>query len=65
MSIDFPPYIRDAERDLWLLPDAARVQPDGSEMNVSNANGLDLLLALSLAPKTSSDPMPSMHSPAL
>jgi len=58
VSIDFTPYIRDAERDLWLLPDAARVEPDAFEMNVSNANGVDLLLALGLAPKTSSDPMP-------
>ena len=58
MSIDFLPYVRDAERDLWRLPDAAHGDPDAFEMNVSNANGAELLLALGLAPDTSADPMP-------
>ncbi len=58
MSIDFIPYVLDAKHELWHRPAAVRVDPDAFEMNVSNANGAALLLALGLAPDTSADPMP-------
>ena len=44
MSISFQPYVHDAATDMCLIPYAARQDPDAFEINVSNANGSDLLL---------------------
>jgi hypothetical protein len=57
MSITFHPYVYDATRSLWVFPDAVRAALDDFEMNVSNSNGADLLLALGLDPDASFDPM--------
>ena len=46
MSISFQPYVHDAATDMCLIPYAARQDPDAFEINVSNANGSDLLLAI-------------------
>jgi hypothetical protein len=57
MSISFQPYVYDADRCLWLLPDAARQNPDAFELNVSNANGADLLVSLGFTPDVSYPPV--------
>jgi hypothetical protein len=48
VSIFFLPYVHCAADDLWLIPYAARQDPDVFEINVSNANGAELLLAIGL-----------------
>jgi hypothetical protein len=58
MSISFCPYVYEAASDVWLLPPAARQAPDAFELNVSNANGADLLLAMGLDPDVEQPPMP-------
>ena len=58
MSISFFPYVYEAARDVWLFPPAARQAPDAFELNVSNANGADLLLAMGLDPDADQPPMP-------
>ena len=58
MSISFHPYVHDAANDLWLIPYAARQDPDAFEINVSNANGDELLLAIGLDPSAEHPPMP-------
>ena len=58
MSISFQPYVHDAANDLWLIPYAARQDPDAFEINVSNANGDELLLAIGLDPSAEHPPMP-------
>lgn len=55
MSISFIPMIHDHATDAWLMLDAARDEPDSFEVNVTNANGADLLLALALTPKPSGE----------
>lgn len=50
VSIFFLPYVHGAADDLWLIPYAARQDPDVFEINVSNANGAELLLAIGLNP---------------
>jgi hypothetical protein len=57
MSISFQPYVYDADRCLWLRPDAARQNPDAFELNVSNANGADLLVSLGFTPDVSYPPV--------
>jgi len=57
MSISFMPYVYDPGRRLWLLPHAARENPNAFELNVSNANGDDLLVALGFAPNLSCPPV--------
>jgi hypothetical protein len=51
VSICFLPYVHDPVRDIWMVPLAARDDPDSFELSVSNANGADLLCALGLAPE--------------
>jgi len=51
MSITFMPMIHDRATDEWHMLDAAGADPDRFEVNVGNANGYDLLLALGLAPE--------------
>ena len=50
VSIFFLPYVLGAADDLWLIPYATRQDPDVFEINVSNANGAELLLAIGLNP---------------
>ena len=58
MSICFLPYVHDQVRDIWMVPLAARDDPDSFELSVSNANGADLLCALGLAPDPGGEPVP-------
>jgi hypothetical protein len=51
MSISFLPYVRDDERDLWVIPTPARDDGDAFEVSVSNGNAVALLLALGLSPE--------------
>jgi len=51
MSISFLPYVRDDERDLWVIPAPARDDGDAFEVSVSNGNAVALLLALGLSPE--------------
>ena len=61
MSICFRPYVHDRIRDIWMVPDAVRDDPDSFELSVSNANGADLLCALGLAPEAGGGPVPIEH----
>jgi hypothetical protein len=58
MSISFHPYVYDAATGFWKFPPAARQIPDSWEVNVSNANGAELLLAIGLNPDVDHHPMP-------
>jgi hypothetical protein len=58
VSICFLPYVHDQVRDIWMVPLAARDDPDSFELSVSNANGADLLCVLGLAPEPSGGPVP-------
>ena len=49
MSIDFYPVRYDHDKDLFRIPDAARADLDNNTINVSQANGLDLLDALGIS----------------
>jgi hypothetical protein len=57
MSISFCPYVFDAARGFYLIPPAARQDPDAFELNVNNDNGADLLLAIGLDPIVEQWPM--------
>ena len=61
MSICFLPYVHDQVRDIWMVPRAARDDPDSFELSVSNANGADLLCTLGLAPEPGGGPVPIEH----
>ena len=50
MSICFQPYIHDPAHGLWTVPPTTRDDPESFELSLSNANGIDLLCALRLAP---------------
>jgi hypothetical protein len=52
MSISFMPYVYDATRELWVYPDKVREDVDSYELNLSNANALDLLEAIGLPPES-------------
>ena len=58
MSICFLPYVHDQVRDIWMVPESTRDDPDSFELSVSNANGADLLCALGLAPEAGGGPVP-------
>ena len=49
MSIDFYPVRYDHDKDLFRIPEAARADLDNNTINVSQANGLDLLDALGIS----------------
>jgi hypothetical protein len=49
MSIDFYPVRYDHDSDLFRIPEAARADLDNNSINVSQANGLDLLDALGIS----------------
>jgi hypothetical protein len=61
VSICFLPYVHDQVRDIWMVPGAARDDPDSFELSVSNANGVDLLCTLGLAPEPGGGPVPIDH----
>jgi hypothetical protein len=58
VSICFLPYVHDPARHIWTVPPAARDDPDTFALAVSNANGIDLLCALGLAPEPGGGPIP-------
>jgi len=51
LSISFMPYVYDGACDFWVLPDAARHDADSYEVNLSNANAVDVLEAMGLRPE--------------
>jgi hypothetical protein len=53
MSISFMPYIYDSARALWVYPDKVREDVDSFELNLSNANALDIIEAIGLDPESS------------
>lgn len=55
MSICFGPLIDDSDRGLFARPPQARADPDNHELSLCNTNGVDLLLALNLAPAPCGD----------
>jgi hypothetical protein len=61
VSICFLPYVHDQVRDIWMVPGAARDDPDRFELSVSNANGADLLCTLGLAPEPGGEPVSIEH----
>ena len=50
MTVCFAPYARDADRDAWALPHLGRPDQEDFEVDVCNANAVDLLLTLGLEP---------------
>jgi hypothetical protein len=58
VSICFVPYVHDPTRDIWMVPRAAHVDQETFALSVSNANGVDLLCALGLAPEPGGGPIP-------
>jgi hypothetical protein len=61
VSICFLPYVHDQVRDIWMVPESTRDDPDSFELSVSNANGADLLCTLGLAPEPGGGPVPIEH----
>jgi len=57
MSISFMPCVDDPASNTWRAL-SGRTDPDGFELNVSDANGVDLLLALGLPPEPVGSPRP-------
>jgi hypothetical protein len=57
MSISFMPYVEDPARNIWRSL-AGRTDPGEFELNVSDANGADLLLVLGLPPEPVGGPWP-------
>ena len=55
MSVCFAPYVRDADRDTWALPHIGRPDQEEFEVDVCNANAVDLLLTLGLEPASYGD----------
>jgi hypothetical protein len=50
MTVCFAPYVRGASSDAWVLPHFGRPDQEEFEVDVCNANAVDLLLALGLEP---------------
>ena len=50
MTVCFAPYVRDVDRDVWALPHIGRPDQEDFEVDVCNANAVDLLLTLGLEP---------------
>ncbi len=48
MSIDFYPVRYDADQDIFRIPESARADLEAYSLNVSQANGVDLLDALGI-----------------
>ncbi|MGB5083353.1 MAG: hypothetical protein WBO09_01835 [Methylocystis silviterrae] len=65
MSISFLPYVFNSERGRWDFPDASDRDPESFELNVSNANGADLLLVIGLDPDVERAPLPIEHFSSL
>lgn len=55
MSVCFAPYVRDVDRDAWSLPHTGRPDQEEFEVDVCNANAIDLLLTLGLEPASYGD----------
>ena len=55
MTVCFTPYVRNKERQTWELPHIGRPDQEEFEVDVSNANAIDLLLALGLEPASYGD----------
>jgi hypothetical protein len=55
MTVCFTPYVRGASSDAWVLPHIERPDQEEFEVDVCNANAVDLLLALGLEPASYGD----------
>lgn len=55
MTVCFTPYVRDPKRDAWVHPQSDEEDYGEFELDVCNANALDLLLALGLEPASYGD----------
>ena len=55
MTVCFTPYVRDEKREAWVLPHIGRSDQDEFEVDMCNANAIDLLLTLGLEPTSSGD----------
>lgn len=58
MTVCFTPYVRDPKRNCWVLPHIGREDHEDFELDVCNANAVDLLLTLGLEPASYGDVMP-------
>ena len=58
MSICFQAFVHDEANNSSACVPGERSNPDGYELSVCNANGIDLLLALGLAPEPVGGPIP-------
>jgi hypothetical protein len=55
MTVCFTPYVRDENRETWVLPHIGRPDQEDFEVDVCNANAIDLLLTLGLEPASYGD----------
>jgi hypothetical protein len=55
MTVCFTPYVRGASFGAWVLPHIGRPDQEEFEVDVCNANAVDLLLALGLEPTSYGD----------
>ena len=55
MTVFFTPYVRNEERQTWELPHIGRPDQEELEVEVCNANAIDLLLALGFEPASYGD----------
>ena len=58
MTVCFTPYVHDAGNDSFALPHSGHKHQEDFELDVSNANAVDLLLALGLNPSPNGGVMP-------
>lgn len=59
MTITFTPFVQDGSANRWTIPKDARQDPETFEVNCSNANAIDLFLALGWdCDPANSDPLP-------
>ena len=55
MTVCFSPYVRDGNHGNWRLPHIGRPDQEDFEVDVCNANAVDLLLTLGLEPASYGD----------
>ena len=55
MTVCFMPYVRDEKSEIWELPHVGRPDQEDFEVDMCNANAIDLLLTLGLEPTSSGD----------
>lgn len=58
MTVCFTPYVLNASRDAFTLPHTGREDQEEFELDVCNANAVDLLLALGIVPSPNGNVMP-------